>query len=145
MFEYFSDIELYGSLDNITMQISHWADFEKCETLFKKTVRDFFKHCGEPNTYQTMIDRAIKRNDLIALSTLWQGIYYYGNDVPNYKRDLFTAARHANITTFHHVFWTFLNFQPTTELDMDKIGKVANKEVKEVIEYMILHTLLGFR
>lgn len=61
--------------------------------------------------YQTMIDTAIKFNNLEGLATLWKGIYYHDRDNPDYLHDIYVAAQYGNLKTFQHVLYGYMNYR----------------------------------
>ena len=42
-----------------------------------------------PEKYQKMVESAIEANNLAGLEVLWQGVYYYDRDNPDYASALF--------------------------------------------------------
>lgn len=63
-----------------------------------------------PEKYQKMVESAIEANNLAGLEVLWQGVYYYDRDNPDYASVLFFASAKGSLQTFQHVLYAYLNY-----------------------------------
>jgi hypothetical protein len=62
------------------------------------------------NLYYTMIEMAIKSNNLVGLEILWEGIYHHDRACPDFLDDLYTATKYGNLKTLQHVFYAYNNY-----------------------------------
>lgn len=91
--------------------------------------------------YQTMIDTAIKFNNLDGLMVLWNGIYYHDRDNPDYLNDVYVAAQFGNLKTFQHVLHGYMNYltnngvDPVDYIILKHLCKM-NKDTKDFIDKM---------
>lgn len=73
---------------------------------------DDFKY----SEYFEYITKAIKSNKILALQTLWSGIYYNDRASPHFVQDLKTAAQYSNLTMFKYClygYWEFYDISPS--------------------------------
>lgn len=98
--------------------------------------------------YQKLIEEAMCKNNVQALSMLWDGIYYHDRDNPAYEFDLRTAAMVSNLETFKFVLHGFRNYATLHEMKpipvadlMDLAEEGENDEVIDFLERMTETTL----
>lgn len=91
-------------------------------------------------SYQKMIDEAIKNNNLDALEILWQGIYFHDRDNPNYENDVYVAVEHSNIKTLLHVLYGYMKYNTldgVEPLKYYKLVELASKNKNDNVKNFI--------
>ena len=86
--------------------------------------------------YLMMINLAILNDNLLALETLWQGIYYNDRYNPRYAQNLILSSE-SSLKTFKHCLYAYLNYATLNEepmVDKETFNEyLMNKEVKNYV------------
>jgi len=67
--------------------------------------------------YQTMMELAIKTNNIDALSGLWSGIYYHDMDYPPYDEHVKLAIEFSNLEIVKFCIHGYYNYKILNTLD----------------------------
>lgn len=81
--------------------------------------------------YQNMINLAIKANNLPGLEVLWQAMYHYDNDSPDYEHNVYVAAEFGQLKTFQHVLYAYLNYHYQDD-DPDDLDPLSFSKLKSL-------------
>jgi len=97
-----------------------------------------------PKIYDEMVFAAISNENLLGLETLWQGIYWYGQDRPDYHRCVVFAKR-GSLKTFQHVLYAYFNYadfeekEPLDWVDLSDFSSLTKKGVQidpQVVQFI---------
>lgn len=113
----------------------HAAIFEDTLLTDLPSLRGFIRACYDSDDdewikqYNNAIDAAITSNNVEAIENLWQGVYWYDRDNPDYASCLRTAARVSNLKMFRQVLWAYQNYavlnsnEPITKEELVKCSE----------------------
>lgn len=109
-----------------------WAsDPLKVEELVRFISTYHNNYQGYPeDTYQGMIDTAIKSGNFLGLITLWRGIYYHDRDNPDYESDVYTAVEFGSLKMLQHTLYGYHNYSTLNGVDSLEYRKMLELSEK---------------
>jgi hypothetical protein len=106
----FDDVEADKQLvydEKIASNPNEWKALIKFTRTFYNTDTNWDE--GYAN-YTKMINAAIKSNNIVGVTILWDAIYHHDIDSPFFERDLITATQYGTFEMFLHVLYGYGNF-----------------------------------
>jgi hypothetical protein len=106
----------YQPFNGLTYNHSLASDPQESFNLIRFVKTHYKYNVYHTETYQSMINTAIKSNNLVGLEILWMGMYCHDKSDPNYEHDVYTATEFGHLKTVQHVLYAYMNYYTSCKI-----------------------------